>query len=211
MPFKDFTTEILTSADVDLYLMSQVIIRCTSSTRPTLPAQGWHIYETDTNQFLVYNGSTWVQEGVETLFKRKTADESVVNSTTVQDDNDLTVTVGANRVYDVLLRLKLEGGSNGDFSYNWTLPSGASIDLAVTSMSTVVSGNEASIYNHSFPGGDRLLGMNTTPATASIVMQGLLIVGGTSGAVTFRWAQATSSTTTLFVKATSYMILRRLA
>lgn len=64
MPYKDFSVgEILTSSDVDTYLMSQVIIRCTSSTRPSSPAEGWHIYETDTDLTQVYNGTTWVPVG----------------------------------------------------------------------------------------------------------------------------------------------------
>lgn len=88
MPFKDFTTEILTSADVDLYLMSQVIIRCTSSTRPASPALGWHIYETDTLRFKVYNGSTWVDEGREGKYAAK----SYVNSSTnISTGNSVTV------------------------------------------------------------------------------------------------------------------------
>jgi len=33
---------------------------CTSSTRPTAPYEGQMIYETDTNNSLVYNGSAWV-------------------------------------------------------------------------------------------------------------------------------------------------------
>lgn len=33
---------------------------CTSTTRPTAPYEGQMIYETDTKQTLVYNGSTWV-------------------------------------------------------------------------------------------------------------------------------------------------------
>lgn len=33
---------------------------CTSTTRPTAPYNGQVIYETDTKQTLVYNGSTWV-------------------------------------------------------------------------------------------------------------------------------------------------------
>ncbi|MFC3986782.1 hypothetical protein [Streptosporangium jomthongense] len=63
MPFKDFAVgEILTSSDVDTYLMSQAVIRCTSATRPT-PVQGMHIYETDTNKTQRYNGSVWEELG----------------------------------------------------------------------------------------------------------------------------------------------------
>lgn len=85
MPYKDFSVgEILTSSDVDTYLMSQVIIRCTSSTRPSSPAQGWHIYETDTNKTLRYNGSSWEELSASPpiAILTKTADQAIPNATT---------------------------------------------------------------------------------------------------------------------------------
>jgi len=58
--FKTFTVgEVLTAADVNAFLMKQTLIVCTSSTRPSSPAEGWHIYETDTNKILVYDGAAW--------------------------------------------------------------------------------------------------------------------------------------------------------
>lgn len=40
-------------------LLQQTIIPCTSGTRPSSPAEGWHIYETDTDRLAKYNGSAW--------------------------------------------------------------------------------------------------------------------------------------------------------
>src|SRR5512143_2920931 len=60
--FKDFTTEVLTSNDVDNYLMKQANIQCTSATRPT-GVEGMCIYETDTDRHWVYSGSAWVFMG----------------------------------------------------------------------------------------------------------------------------------------------------
>lgn len=39
--------------------MNQVLITCTSGTRPGSPVQGMHIYETDTNLMHLYNGTSW--------------------------------------------------------------------------------------------------------------------------------------------------------
>ena len=41
-------------------LAGQGHIVCTSSTRPTSPATGTMIYETDTQRLLVYNGTSWI-------------------------------------------------------------------------------------------------------------------------------------------------------
>ena len=38
-------------------------IVCASTTRPSVPFEGQEIYETDTNQKLIYNGSSWIETG----------------------------------------------------------------------------------------------------------------------------------------------------
>lgn len=60
MPFKTFTPSVLTSADMNTYLMKQAVITCTSGTRPGSPTEGMTVYETDTDCYATYNGTTWV-------------------------------------------------------------------------------------------------------------------------------------------------------
>lgn len=62
MPFKTFTPSVLTSADMNTYLMKQAVITCTSGTRPGSPTEGMTIYETDTGCYVTYDGSAWVQD-----------------------------------------------------------------------------------------------------------------------------------------------------
>jgi hypothetical protein len=60
MAFKTFTAgSVLTASEINTYLMGQSIIACTSATRPSGPAEGMMIYETDTDLIQVYNGTTW--------------------------------------------------------------------------------------------------------------------------------------------------------
>lgn len=40
-------------------LLQQTIIPCTSGTRPTAVQEGMTVYETDTNQYTKWNGSSW--------------------------------------------------------------------------------------------------------------------------------------------------------
>lgn len=61
MAFKVFTSTTLPASDVNDYLMEQSLIQCTSGTRPSSPAEGWHIWETDTDKCYLYNGSAWVE------------------------------------------------------------------------------------------------------------------------------------------------------
>ncbi|MEV0151581.1 MULTISPECIES: hypothetical protein [unclassified Nonomuraea] len=62
MPYKTFTAgEILTAADVMTYLMNQVVVVCTSGTRPSSPAEGRVIYETDTDRMMIWDGTAWAE------------------------------------------------------------------------------------------------------------------------------------------------------
>lgn len=66
MPFKVFTNgSILPDTDLNDYLMEQVIISCTSSTRPSSPNDGMAIWETDTERYMSYNATAggWVYLG----------------------------------------------------------------------------------------------------------------------------------------------------
>jgi len=59
MAFKTFAPGVLTSSDVNTFLMRQTIITCTSSTRPASPNEGMTIYETNTDATLQYTGTAW--------------------------------------------------------------------------------------------------------------------------------------------------------
>jgi len=45
-----------------LSVTSSILTICTSSTRPSSPATGRYIYETDTKKLAVYNGTAWVYQ-----------------------------------------------------------------------------------------------------------------------------------------------------
>jgi len=65
MPFKDFSVgEVLTSADVDEYLMRQTVMvfddaSARTSALGTLVAEGMVSYRKDSNIVEQYNGSAW--------------------------------------------------------------------------------------------------------------------------------------------------------
>lgn len=64
MGFKTWAAgDVLTAADVNAYLMKQSVIVCTSGTRPASPIDGMTIYETDTDQLLIYESSKYVPVG----------------------------------------------------------------------------------------------------------------------------------------------------
>jgi hypothetical protein len=59
MAFKTFAPGVLTSSDVNTFLMRQSVIVCTAATRPASPNEGMTIYETDTDLLRSYSGTAW--------------------------------------------------------------------------------------------------------------------------------------------------------
>ena len=64
MPIKTFTSEVLTSSDVNTYLMKQAVMVFSNSTARsaaiTSPSDGMVTYLTATDALEVFNGSAWV-------------------------------------------------------------------------------------------------------------------------------------------------------
>ena len=73
MPFKDFAVgEVLTSADVDTYLMRQTVMvfddnAARSSALGTLVTEGMVTYRKDGDIVEQYNGSAWSAVGVDSF------------------------------------------------------------------------------------------------------------------------------------------------
>ncbi|MFF1684600.1 hypothetical protein [Streptomyces sp. NPDC058254] len=143
---------------------------------------------------------------------RKTADETVTNSITVQDDDQLTVAVAANSVYTVESFLIYDGDTTGDFRLTFTGPSGAAMDWTPNGASASQSAGTGSIKLERQPlGVESTLGASGAGAKAVAMPRGLLSTGGTAGTLTLRWAQATSSATATTVFANSWLRLTKIA
>lgn len=142
-----------------------------------------------------------------TIFAQKTATESVTSSTTLQDDNHLSVSVAANSVYEFTSVLHYDADSAGDLKWTWSMPAGASMTVvhvknaegasAITDV-TVKSENESDTA-----------GGTGASNTHALIMKGLLTISSTAGTFKLTWAQQTSSGTATRLFAGSYVCLRR--
>lgn len=141
---------------------------------------------------------------------QKTSTESVTSSTTLQNDDQLAVSVLANAGYRLTAVIRYDGVTGGDIKIGWTGPSGCAFDYAANALGTA-----AVVYtdDQQFPGN-----ISSTPTfgavgvgtTASIHIEGLVEVGATSGTLQFQWAQGTSNATATRVLGDSYIVLQRL-
>jgi len=122
------------------------------------------------------------------LFVRKTADESVLNSIALQDDDQLGLAVDANATYLFDGFIIYDGSTTGDILLGWGIPAGASIDWTPVGLTTGAAASSASVKLVYTTGPE---GVGAIGAGSSVVAlpQGILRVAGTAGELRFRWAQ----------------------
>jgi len=148
------------------------------------------------------------------LFARKTATESVTSSTTLQDDDELTVTVVANTVYAFDAVIFYDGSASGvagDLKLRWVGPAGATLTVANLSLISSATGTQGDLMDGQIINTDINIGTLGAGTTLAAVFRGLLIVAGTGGTYKAQWAQLTSGATATRLLADSHMILRQVA
>lgn len=134
MPFHTFATgEVLTAANVNTNLMNQAVISCTSGTRPSSPPNGMLVWETDTLQFSVYNGTNWVNllpKSAEVITTETTTSTSFTDLTT--PGPSVTVTTGTKALVSL-----------GAYMLNSATPGQTEMGLAVSGASTITAATNA--------------------------------------------------------------------
>lgn len=146
------------------------------------------------------------------IFARKTADESLPSSTTLQDDDQLAVAVDANATYWVQTFISYEAATAGDLKIGWSAPAGAEFPWNFAGLTSTAATAGDAVYSavNTLSGTDTAGGIG---AGAALVARpsGILVISSTPGTFTFRWAQGTSSATPTIVKAGSGLLLTRVA
>lgn len=149
---------------------------------------------------------------VSMVVKRKTADESVTGSTTVQDDDHLLFAIGANEEWCATFNVIFESSvmSTCGFKTTLTFPAGSTQAIqAVFSPDPVglgagkyITTSGATLVN-TVPGG----GSTQVILTISV----WALNGATPGNVTFQWAQSVSNGTALTARKGSFLTAQRIA
>jgi hypothetical protein len=201
VPFKDFNAgEVLTASDVDTYLMSQVIIRCTSGTRPASPAEGWHIYETDTNRLMVYNGSAWIPQGGGFIYAYKASSESNTSSS-FHTDNALVIPVAANTRYwlEAFIAVRVNSTGATYTPMRWTVPSGTTMLWGSQHLVNDATGalEEGLMNSRVFSESDQINHYTVLSTGTTVFIKGTVNVGGTAGNLSFQWSADSDGRTVL--------------
>ena len=138
---------------------------------------------------------------------RKTADETVNNSTTLQNDDELLFAVAANEVWEFELLALINSSAVADIKFQFTGPSGSSIyqfnvgeNAATTDFISAVE-----------PGGPVSDVRGQGLAMINAILRGIIVNGATAGNLQVQWAQNTAEVSDTKVLTNSILIGHKIA
>jgi len=137
---------------------------------------------------------------------RKTADEIINNSTTLQNDDHLVFAIGANETWlFMLLIIYSSPGLGPSFKADITVPAGGTLMSGWRGNATVQSQFIALAASVS------AVWVTTAGVQLSLAAHGIVRNGGTAGNVQLRWAQNTATVEDTKVYTDSHILAHRLA
>lgn len=146
----------------------------------------------------------------------KTAATTRTSTTVLADDPDLTLSLAASAVYDVIFYLHYAAISAAQFKTAWTVPASAtgvrSARGLASTVSDSVNGGVGDVRSgvHAFATavtyGDR-----NNASNQCFALEEARVTTTTAGTLAIQWAQVTSNATGSVLSAGSYMRVKRIA
>jgi hypothetical protein len=162
-------------------------------------------HDTNTLDFSGATNITIADEPILTnaVIKRiyKSADETVNNSTVLQNDNHLILPVLANEVWGFTMFLFFESGTTPDLKIGWSVPSGTTMRYC----------DDDAAQNVSIESETRTIPGSGATTVKIVGVNGAIFASSTAGNVVLQWAQATAEVSDTKVLTGSYIIAHRLA
>lgn len=181
--------------DIDTKLVSVFTTTAARDAAITVPSEGMLCYISGVvNAYYTYTGSAWEKMG-RTRTKVKVFTEFLANSATPQNDNELFISVGANKTYAIHMAAFAAGDAGNDVFYRWTYPSGVlSFGMVGPSPATAAgtTGDWTSYATTSpatSPSINFVLGIVAAQVTVTLGT-GVLQTAGVAGTLQLQWASA---------------------
>ena len=139
----------------------------------------------------------WAAAGSGATIVHKAADETVNNSTTLQNDDHLLFAVGANDIWVFHLWFIVETGTTPDFKFAFAVPSGGAciycMDINGVYLRPLEDATTA-----------KTLAQTATPGIFNRLLR--YVGGGTAGNLQLQWAQNTAEVSNTILKENSLLI-----
>jgi hypothetical protein len=136
----------------------------------------------------------------------KTSDETVNNSSTLQDDDFMALTVAASTKYEMRLYVIYNSGTTPDFKLGWTLPTGATNTYRYDYFDTGASPQK--LYSSTVP--TTGLAFGGIAADIYVLFTGTVSISTTAGTMQVQWAQNTPTVANTTVRAGSFLKLQKI-
>jgi hypothetical protein len=153
--------------------------------------------------------------------KIKAANEQLISNTTLQNDDELFLSVETNATYRVTLVLYAQTAASdiaGDIKFAFTFPSGSTLHFTGTGPNNAdlssggsTNANGEWIARMSATSGSSNIPYGMSGSAIGIILQATLITSSTAGTLQLQWAQNASDPDALTVLAGSSIEARRVA
>lgn len=203
--WRDFDTEISSNTDVAANTAARHAESHTVASHSDTTATGAELNElTDGSTTTLHNHSS---SGPEYIIK--SADETVVSSATLQDDDDFSFSIAANETVIIELKLYLSTiHSSSDIKTQFTGPASPTY---VIGQGQYWSATPSSANNYQWTAFSQLIDWVSSSTTGEDFMQIAMTIanGANAGTVTLQWAQRVSYAVPVTLKKGSYMKIHR--
>lgn len=133
---------------------------------------------------------------------RKTADETVNNSVTLQNDDALLLALAANETWYFIAVLSQIGNNTADFKFAFTVPTGATLNWGcVGKINTAGTAGPCDSITTSGTADDN----DGATDARRVTLRGVVVNGGTAGNLQLQWAQSTATVVDTKVLTNSYL------
>ena len=169
---------------------------------PGTPVDGHIAYDSADGCLKQYQGASWVRLSTGLIVPvRKTADETVNNSSVLQADDELKLNVGANEIWILTLYILQQSVSTtANIKFGWTVPAASSLKWGSDSMTGTAGQVGSGPLSTAKPGGGVAVSteadsvvLATGNFTQLLRLTGIYIGGANAGTVNLTWAQLTAT------------------
>lgn len=171
------------------------------------PLEG--IYISGGSQGLTGSVIAWTETGVRTWDKRirvrnKTAAQTVTNSTTLVNDDDLYLALPTKGRTQFRATIFYDGPTAGDIKFSFSVPVSSTLRWGPVN-SLRIAGDDTVIIQEAITSGNIAYGAGGVDVVRCAVFVGEVFTDGTAGNLQLQWAQATANATGSRVRAQSWL------